>query len=86
MRERKAARLAQLAEQVRGIEARHGQSSGYRAWFEAGLNNAHLAAVATYYDRVPQFEALLRDRCGGYLPCFYVRAREQAGSVGAEVR
>jgi predicted aminopeptidase len=78
MRERKAGRLASLAGEVRGIEQRYGRASGYGSWIEAGLNNAHLASVATYYDRVPHFEALLQEQCGGYLPCLYVRAREEA--------
>ena len=78
MRMQKADRLAALAEEVLALEQRHGRGSGYRGWIEAGLNNAHLAAVATYYDRVPAFESLLRERCGGYLPCFYVEARREA--------
>lgn len=78
MRARKAERLAALSEEVLVMEQRHGRGSGYRGWIEAGLNNAHLAAVATYYDRVPAFEQMLRERCGGYLPCFYVEARRQA--------
>lgn len=77
-REEKARRMQALAEEVRSIEQRHGRFSGYRGWIEAGLNNAHLAAVATYYDRVPEFEKMLRERCGGYLPCFYVEARNHA--------
>lgn len=78
MRAQKAARLAALGEEVRALEQRHGRRSGYGGWIDAGLNNAHLAAVATYYDRVPAFERLLRERCGGYLPCFYVEARREA--------
>jgi predicted aminopeptidase len=42
------------------------------------LNNAHLASVATYYDQVPALERLLREDCGGYLPCFYVQAARKA--------
>jgi predicted aminopeptidase len=80
MREQKAARLKSLADEVLAIERRSGRASGYRGWIEAGLNNAHLAAVATYYDRVPEFEKILHQRCGGYLPCFYVEARELAKS------
>jgi predicted aminopeptidase len=80
MRERKADRLARLADEVRAIEQRYGLTSGYGSWIESGLNNAHLASVATYYDRVPHFEALLRDSCGGYLPCLYVAARAEASS------
>lgn len=78
MRERKAERLVRLADAIRAIERRYGRNAGYGSWIEAGLNNAHLASVATYYDRVPYFEALLRDQCGGYLPCLYVRARQES--------
>src|SRR5690606_5517454 len=56
MREQKAARLRSLADEVLAIERRLGRASGYRGWIDSGLNNAHLAAVATYYDRVPEFE------------------------------
>ena len=77
-RERKTARLHALAEQIGVIEQRHGRATGYRSWITAGLNNAHLAAVATYYDQVPRFETLLRTRCGNYLPCLYVEARREA--------
>jgi predicted aminopeptidase len=82
MRTRKAERIARLREDVRAIEQRHGRRSGYASWFDAGLNNAHLASVATYYDKVPHFERLLREGCGGYLPCLYVRAREEAEASG----
>lgn len=82
MRARKVERLARLAGEIRAIEARHGRASGYRSWIDAGLNNAHLASVATYHDQVPVFEALLRERCGGYLPCLYV----EAGRVAEEGR
>jgi predicted aminopeptidase len=79
LRERKGARLRQLADEIRAIEQREGRASGFADWIAAGLNNAHLASVATYYDQVPRFEALLRDRCGGYLACLYVVARQEAG-------
>ncbi len=78
MRAAKAERIAALSEEVIALEQRHGIASGYRAWIDSGLNNAHLTAVATYYDQVPVFEAILRERCGGYLPCLYVEARTQA--------
>jgi predicted aminopeptidase len=78
MREAKARRLTEAAEQISAIEKRYGRSTGYRSWITAGLNNAHLAAVATYYDQVPRFEALMREQCGGYLPCLYVEARKLA--------
>lgn len=84
MRQEKSARLAALGEEVLALEKRHGRASGYRSWIGSGLNNAHLAAVATYYDRVPEFERILRERCGGYLPCFYVEARRESESPRRE--
>lgn len=83
MRTRKAEHIARLREAVRAVEQRHGRRSGYASWFEAGLNNAHLASVATYYDQVPRFETMLREDCGGYLPCLYVRARDAARDTKA---
>ena len=50
------ARLAELATAIRALEQREGRTSGFGAWIDAGLNNAHLASVATYYDQVPYFE------------------------------
>lgn len=36
-----------------------GGYAGYDHWFAEPLSNAHLALVATYYDLVPGFKALL---------------------------
>ena len=77
MRRRKAQRLVQLTADIRALEQREGLSSGYGKWLYAGLNNAHLAAVATYHDREPHFEEILNEQCGGYLPCLYVAARQE---------
>ena len=77
MRTRKGERLAQLADDIRGIEKQSGRATGYGAWAEAGLNNAHLASVATYFDRIPHFQQLLADQCGGYLPCLYVKVDDE---------
>jgi len=73
-REGKAALLAALSAEVRSIERKAGRTTSYGSWIDAGLNNAHLALVATYHERVPQFEALLRETCGGYMACFHVQA------------
>ncbi len=73
-RQGKQAELAALVVRVRDIEEAAGQPSGYGAWISTGLNNAHLASVATYYEQVPRLLALLEQECGGYLPCFYVQA------------
>lgn len=77
----KQAALAALGERVKQIEAAAGIASGYGAWVDAGLNNAHLAAVATYFEQVPRLRQLLDERCGGYLPCFYVQARKARGDA-----
>jgi predicted aminopeptidase len=49
----------------------------YASLFRQGLNNASLAALATYDDYVPAFGELLR-QCGAWLACFYVRAETLA--------
>jgi predicted aminopeptidase len=77
MRERKAARFAQLAADITALEQREGLRTGYHAWIDAGLNNAHLASIATYYDQVPYFDAILNQQCGGYLPCLYVQVQRE---------
>ena len=77
LRQAKQQRLAELAAAIRVMEKEQGMSSGFGAWIDAGLNNAHLASVATYYERVPHFEELLKNRCGDYLPCLYVLARKE---------
>ncbi len=77
LRAAKQQRLAELAAAIRAMEQAQGMNSGFGAWIDAGLNNAHLASVATYYERVPHFEALLKERCGDYLPCLYVLARQE---------
>jgi predicted aminopeptidase len=82
MREAKAARLTDLASDIRALEQREGRSSGFGSWIDAGLNNAHLASVATYYDQVPYFEKLLREDCGEYLPCLYAKVQREVATRG----
>jgi predicted aminopeptidase len=84
MRSRKAARLAQLGMDVHAVEQQAGLRSGYSAWIDEGLNNAHLASIATYHEQVPYFEQLLKDKCGGYLPCLYVRVNAEIGKRKSE--
>ena len=54
------------------LRARWGGYAGYDAWFARTLNNAHLAAVATYHDCVPGLQRELA--AAGSLPAFYARA------------
>lgn len=70
--------LDALIQRVRDIEQQAGMTSGYGRWIEDGLNNAHLASVATYFEQVPRFLEMLERDCGGYLPCFYVHAQREA--------
>jgi predicted aminopeptidase len=79
----KAQLLQELTAQVRATEKRTGQSTGFGEWLDAGLNNAHLASVATYYELVPRLEKTLHEQCGDYLPCFYVTAKPAAPVKGA---
>ncbi len=74
MRAAKQALMGDTGQRVRAIEAQHGLRTGYDAWIDAGLNNAHLASIATYYDCIPGLQRLLADS-GGELPRFYVAAR-----------
>src|SRR5262249_28454123 len=77
MRERKKAIFASLDSDLRDLQKRLGARSAYSDWAEEGLNNAHLASVATYYDCVPGFERLLSQH-GGDLPAFYAAVRDLA--------
>jgi len=75
MRTRKQAIFAKLADDIRALDKKFGGRSGYSEWIDAGLNNAHLASVATYYDCVPGFERLLALH-NGNLPQFYGAVRD----------
>lgn len=73
-RQRKQEILRQTGQQVLAIEQRAHLHSDYDRWIRSGLNNAHLAAVGTYFDCVGGFEALLREQQGD-LPRFYAAVR-----------
>jgi predicted aminopeptidase len=78
MRAHKQANFAELAEQLRALEKREGVSYPlYEEWIRQGLNNARLAAVATYYDCMPGFKRLLAQDDND-LQRFYASARELA--------
>ena len=64
------------------LRARWGGYAGYDAWFARPLNNAHLAAVATYHDCVPGLQRELE--AAGSLEAFYARAEELAKLTLAE--
>ncbi|HEU4625954.1 MAG TPA: aminopeptidase [Steroidobacteraceae bacterium] len=83
MRARKADIFRKLADEIRALDKKLGGRSGYDDWIEEGLNNAHLASVATYYDCVPGFTRLLALH-NGNLPEFYDAVRELAKKPRAE--
>jgi predicted aminopeptidase len=82
----KAKLLQGLTAQIRDTAKRQGRPTGFEDWLDAGLNNAHLASVATYYEMVPRLEQVLHDKCGDYLPCFYVTAKPAAPAKGTAGR
>lgn len=85
MRTAKRVALDELAQQLLAEERERGQRSGYAVWAEEGLNNAHLASVATYFDCIPAFRRLLADSAGE-LPRFYAHVRELAKQPAAARR
>src|SRR5262249_38154466 len=67
---------------VLAIEHAARMHSEYDAWIAAGLNNADLAAVATYFDCVPGFQNLLQQKQGD-LQQFYSAVRALAHDPSA---
>jgi len=57
--QRKAEIFQQLQDDYQTLKRSWGGYAGYDRWFAEPLSNAHLAAVATYHDLVPEFRALL---------------------------
>ncbi len=76
----RAAGKRRLFAELQKEYARWKRVTGTNAWDEwmaQDLNNAHLALVGTYLDRVPEFAVLL-EKCGGRLDCFYQQAERLA--------
>jgi predicted aminopeptidase len=76
MRVKKAEIFAHLTADARELQRKQGDQY-YESWLAEGLNNAHLASVATYYECMPGFKRLLAEQ-GGDLPRFYDAVRELA--------
>ena len=85
LRRRKQQRLTELSASVRAYTREQGIRSGYEAWLDDGLNNAHLSSVATYFDCVPGFERLLAQQ-QGRLPAYYDAVRALARGPAAARR
>jgi predicted aminopeptidase len=77
MREGKQARLKAVAQNVFALQQQYGLRTIYEEWIAQGLNNAHLASIATYTGCVPGFQRLLAAQ-GGALPAFYGAVRRLA--------
>jgi predicted aminopeptidase len=77
MRERKSAAFAALRDSYARLKAGWGAHAPFETWFEAQVNNAYLASVATYFDCVPGFRRELK-AVDGNLPSFYRRVQELA--------
>jgi predicted aminopeptidase len=77
MRERKRLAFEALRESYGALRTQWGAHAPLDAWFAQGINNAHLASIATYYACVPGLERELQ-AAGGNLPAFYRRVRELA--------
>ncbi len=74
-----------LAERLGQLSVQWNDGVNYRDWFASDLNNARLAAVATYFDCVPGFDRLLA-QSGGDLEAFYRRVGELAKRPAPERR
>jgi predicted aminopeptidase len=77
MRDRKSAAFAALHVAYARLKAGWGGHAPFEAWFEAEVNNAYLASVATYFDCVPGFKREL-EAVGGNLDSLYRRVHELA--------
>jgi predicted aminopeptidase len=81
MRERKQEILRATGERALKLE-RQFQLPMYDLWINAGLNNAHLASIGTYYDCVPGFQQLLEAN-GADLPSFYAAVKKMRRDLNA---
>lgn len=68
--QQKAAIFLALQADYQVLKTKWGGYTGYDRWFAEPLSNAHLALVATYYELVPGFKALLAQQ--HTFPKFYV--------------
>lgn len=84
--EKRAGKLAAFASMraaYQALKKEWGGFSAYDGWFAQGPNNANLAAVGLYSQKVPEFRALLAAE-GGDLVRFYARVKSMAALPKAE--
>jgi len=79
----KAEAFAALRAAYEAQKVATGGGVSFDRWFAGGSNNAGIAAMALYADRVPQFAALLVAE-NGDLPRFYARVKALAALPPAE--
>lgn len=79
----KAEAFAAMRAEYEALKREWGGVAMYDGWFAQGPNNANLAAVGLYTQKVPQFEALLAAEHGD-LPKFYARVKLLAALPKAE--
>jgi predicted aminopeptidase len=77
MRAGKTRAFELLRARYTALKASWNGADGFDRWMARPLNNARLAAVATYRESLPAFERLLRCE-GGDLPAFYEAAERLA--------
>jgi predicted aminopeptidase len=81
-RARKQEILHATGNRVQALERENQTGPVYDGWIAAGLNNAHLASIGTYFDCVPGFQRLLQ-ASGGDLAVFYAAVKHMRRNVGA---
>ena len=82
-RKEKIAAFEAMKAEYERVKAGEPGLAGYDRWFAQSPNNASLAAIAIYTDRIPAFRAILAES-GNNLPRFYERVREIAAQPKAE--
>ena len=85
MRLQKQQVFAQLRTDYEKLKAQRWQNAGwFDGWFQAPPNNARLSALATYYERVPEIEALLLE-CEQDFARFYQKLEETQKDDNAKI-
>ncbi|WP_455222537.1 aminopeptidase [Kaarinaea lacus] len=83
-RKEKAAIIEGMRQQYEQLKAKWDGFTGYDRWFAKPINNAQIAAVTTYRDYVPAFQALLAQN-NFNMRAFY-KAVEELGDLPKEER
>lgn len=86
MRLRKAATFSALRADYQRLKAERWQGlAWFDRWFEVPLNNARLAAFATYRDQVPDFVELLRHCENNFVRFYAILQAEKKRGAQAQV-